>query len=92
MCKKGVERKSRRMAEADLRYSTERAFNAYGKPLEAVSTFKYLGWVMTVGDDDWLAVVGNLVKAQKNWGRLSRILSREGADKRVLGNFFKAVV
>ena len=31
-------------------------------------------------------------KARKNWGRLQGILSREGATKRVLGNFFKAVV
>ena len=47
---------------------------------------------MKAGDDDWPAVVGNLVKARKSWGRLSRILSREGADKRVSGNLFKAVV
>ena len=70
----------------------ERAFEAYGKPLETVSTFKYLGQVMTEGDDDWPAVAGNLVKARKSWGRLLRILSQEGADKRVSGNFFKAVV
>ena len=36
MFKKGAERKRRRMAEAELRYSTERAFEAYGKPLETV--------------------------------------------------------
>ena len=52
MCRKGAERKRRRMAEAELRYSTERAFEAYGKPLETVSTFKYLGQVMTAGDDN----------------------------------------
>ena len=33
-----------------------------------------------------------MVKSRKSWGRLSRILRREGADKRVSGNFFKAVV
>ena len=49
-CQKGAEQKRRRMAEAELRDSTERAFEAYGKPLETVSTFKYLGRVMTVGD------------------------------------------
>ena len=32
------------------------------------------------------------MKARKSWGRLSRILSREGADKRLSGNIFKAVV
>ena len=47
---------------------------------------------MTVGDDNWPAVAENLVKARKIWGRLTKILSREGAEKRVLGNFFRAVV
>ena len=75
-----------------MRNSTERAFDAYGKPLDNMSDFKYLGRVMTAGDDDWPAVAGNLSKARKSWGRLSRILFREGADARVLGNFFKAVV
>ena len=47
---------------------------------------------MKAGDEDWTAVAVNLVKARKIWGWLSRILSQEGADKRVSGNFFKAVV
>ena len=37
-------------------------------------------------------MAGNLGKAKKSWGRLQGILSREGATKRVPGNFFKAVV
>ena len=68
------------------------AFEAYGKQLEAVPSFKYLGRILTAGDDDWPAVAGNLGKARKRWGRPKRILSREGADKRVLGIFFKLVV
>ena len=68
------------------------AFDAYGKQLEAVHSFKYLGRIMTAGDDNWPAVAGHLVKAQKSWGRLTRILSREGADKRLSGTFFKTVV
>ena len=47
MCKKGAEQKKMRMTEAELRDSTERAFGAYGKQLETVSMFKYLGRVMT---------------------------------------------
>ena len=39
-----------------------------------------------------MAVAGNLQKARKSWGRMSRILSWEGADPKVLGHFFKAVV
>ena len=40
MCRKGAERKRQRMAEAELRDRTERAFEAYWKPLETVATFK----------------------------------------------------
>ena len=36
-------------------------------------------------------MVGNLGKARKSWGRLSWILSREGADPKVSVNFYKAV-
>ena len=46
---------------------------------------------MTEVDYDWLVVVGNLGKARKSWGRLSRIMSWEGADPKVSGNFYKAV-
>ena len=46
---------------------------------------------MRVGYNDWLAVVGNIGKAPKSWGQLSRILSREGADLKVSGIFYKAV-
>ena len=36
-------------------------------------------------------MVGNIGKARKSWGRLSRILRREGADTKVLGSFYKVV-
>ena len=78
--------------EEDLREISEQAFEAYGEPLECVMAFQYLGWVLTAGDDDWLAVVGNLGKSRKSWGRLSQILSQEGADPKVLGHFYKAVL
>ena len=69
----------------------ERAFEAYGEPLENITTFRYLRRVLTAGDNEWLAVVGNLGKARKSWGRLSQILSREGEDPKVLLKFYKAV-
>ena len=47
--------------------------------------------MLTAVEDDWLAVVGNLGKAQKSWGRLSRILNRKGDDTEVSGKFYKAV-
>ena len=92
MCRSGAERKRRKMAETELRESTEMAFEAYGKQLEVVPSFKYLGRIMTAGDDNWPAVAGSLGKAQKIWGQLTIILSREGADKWLSGTFFKVVV
>ena len=70
----------------------ERAFQAYGRPLETVNYFKYLGWVLTASDDDWPAVVGSLRKSRKIWAQMMRVLVREGANPRVSGTFFKAVV
>ena len=59
--------------------------------MENVTTFRYLGWVLTAVDDDWLAVVGNFGKARKSLERLSWILIREGADPKVSGSFYKAL-
>ena len=92
MCRSGANKKRRRLAEAEVRYSTEMDFEVYGKQIQSVPRFKYLGRILTEGDDDWPAVAGNLAKARKSWGRLQGILSREGATKRVSGTFFKAVV
>ena len=92
MCKRGSERKSRRLAEAEIRESMEMAFEVYGHQIHSVPRFTYLGRVMTAGDDDWPEVAGNLAKAQKSWGRMQGILRREGAMPRISGNFFKAVV
>ena len=62
----------------ETRESLEWDFDAYGEPIKNVSAFKYQGKVLTAGDNDWLAVVGNLGKARKSWGRLSRVLGWEG--------------
>ena len=77
---------------AEVRDSTEMACEVYGEKIETVPRFKYMGRILTKGDDDWPTVAGNLTKERKGWGRLQGILSREGATKRMSGNFFKAVV
>ena len=63
-CAKGAEQKRRWFVEAETRESLERAFEAYGEPIQNVLTFRYLGRVLTTGDDDWLVVVGNLGKVR----------------------------
>ena len=91
-CTNEVERKWRRLAEEEVRTSTERAFQAYGLPLNLVSSFKYLGRILTALKDKRTAVMGSLCKLRKKWARLSRILGREGANVRVPVTFFKVVV
>ena len=91
-CAKGEEIKRLRLAEMETRDNSERAFETYGEPIEEVLKFKYLGRFLTSTDDDWLAVVGNLNKARQSWGRLARVLSREGADPKVSQTFYIAVI
>ena len=91
-CSQGAERKRRRLASEEEREVATRAFSAYGRPLDIVTSFRYLGQVISTADDDWPEVVKNLARARAVWRRMSRILSREGAVAWVSGFFFKAVV
>ena len=50
-CDRGAERKRRWLAEEELRESLDRAFQAYVETLEILTAFRYLGRVMTEGDD-----------------------------------------
>ena len=73
-CAKGAERKRRRLAETETKENLEQAFSAYGKPMEAVTEFRYLGRLLMATDDDRPAVAGNIKKAQRSWGRLAWVL------------------
>ena len=63
-CRKGTEQNRRRLAETEMRENSERVFHTYGKPMEAVSEFCYLGRLLTATDDDWPAVARNIRKAR----------------------------
>ena len=69
----------------------ERAFSTYRQLMEAVLEFRYLGRILTAKEDDWPEVAGNIKKARRSWGRLARLLGREGADPKVSRNFYIAV-
>ena len=90
-CRTGTERKRRRLAEAEMQVTSERAFHAYGEQMRAVTEFRYLGRVLTDTDDDWPAVAGNIRKARAIWGRLGRVLGRKGADPKVSHSFYTSV-
>ena len=53
------------MAAEEARAVTSRSFSTYGIPLEMVTSFKYLGRVvLLLEDDDWPTVVQNIVKVR----------------------------
>ena len=59
----------------------------YGHPLIEVSSFKYLGRVLSDSDNNCMTVALNLRKEWKKWDLLSRVLVWEGADAWALGVF-----
>ena len=40
------------MAETETRENSERAFEAFGAPIESVTEFRYLGRIFTATDDN----------------------------------------
>ena len=61
--------------EEELQEILERSFHADGEPLDNVMSIIYLVWVLTVGDDNWSEVTGNLQKLRISWVRILRVLS-----------------
>ena len=82
MCKRGGEEET--AAGQDGNEGELRAgVNSIRETMEAVSEFRYLGRVLTVTDDDWPEVAGNIKKARRSWGRLDKVQGMEGAYHKV---------
>ena len=62
------------------------------RSLTHVSSFKYLGGILSASDDDWPAVVRNLIQERNKWAWRMQVLGREGEYERMLGMFYVAVV
>ena len=91
-CNQGAERNRQRLEAEEEREFTERAFSAYGRPLEMVTYFRYLGRVILAADNNWPEVVKKLSRSRDICRRMVRILCREGASLRVSGFFLKTVI
>ena len=63
-----------------------------GESIEKVDSFLYLGRWITVDDSDEMATINNIRKAQAKWKRMAPVLTREGAQPKVMASFYKAVV
>ena len=57
-----------------------------------VDLFKYWGRVLHWADEEWPAVRRNIGRAIQFWGRLGKLLRREGAYPIVSAEFYRAVV
>jgi len=88
----GQERKARREARQRTATAEEVIFTAYGTELDKVTSFKYLGRILSADDSDWPAIYLNLKKARSRWARVYRVLSRTEANPRVSGYFYKAII
>jgi hypothetical protein len=65
--------------DRDSQLALATQFYAYGKELERVAVFKYLGRLLACDDNDTQAMQGNLAKARKCWAWVSCVLRAENA-------------
>jgi len=92
LCIEGAARKEQHETAVAAGRALLERFTIYGEELERVETFKYLGRLLSMDDNDGPAVRANLLKARKSWARISRVLREESVPPRVAGMFYKAVV
>ena len=64
MCARGAERWMKRLQDEEAGLSTTVAFEAYVRPLEMVTLFKYLSRIIRESDNDWSVVVTNLKRGR----------------------------
>ena len=60
--------------------------------MEGVAKFKYLGRPLEQTDDNWPELRQNVKWAQRVWGRLVKMIIREGVESKVGGMFYRVVV
>ena len=74
----------------------EEMFSRTGKEeverIEGLEVFKYLGRLLDRSVDDWPEVLRNIRKARQVWGRLGKLLFREGGEPEVSEKFYRAVL
>ena len=92
LCRRGDQRKNRRLEEEEAWSGSEMVFKAYGHHLTMVSSLKYLCRVIPYSDDDWTEVVTNILNEWKTWARIFQVLGWEGMDTNTSGIFYKVVI
>ena len=68
------------------------AWEEEAERIERLEMFKYLGRLLDRSYEDHQAVLRNLRKARQVWGRVWRLLQREGSEQAVSEKFYRAIV
>ena len=89
--RRGKERKRHRLEEKETQAGTEMAITAYRILPAPVTSFKYLGGVLSAADDDLTLVVHNLWRSQYKWEHMYMLLSRKGVDALTLVRIYVTV-
>ena len=67
-------------------------FHIGDQPIQKVSSFKYLGRILSANDDDLPVVAANVRCARQCWGQVAQLLIQKGASSSTMSYFYKAVV
>ena len=71
---------------------TELSITACGIFIAPITSFDYLGIVLSSTEKDWTEVVHNLQRALQKGAQLTRVFSREGTGARRSGQTYFVVV
>ena len=88
----GEEMKRSCLEEEEERVGDEAAITAYWTLLAPITSFNYLGRILSAANDDWPEVVRNLWREWQKWAWLTRVLIREDTYDRTLGQIYLEVV
>ena len=88
-CAREAEPKRRRREEEELWESSERDFQAYGKPLENLTAFKYLGRVMTAGGGRLAGSGRQPTKCEEELGEVVEYFEPGGGGPESIGSLFQ---
>ena len=91
-CKDGAERIRKEEMRILQEAAQAQAFTADGELLERVDIFKYLGRWLEEEDDDCVTIDANIKKARKRWNQVHPVLARDGANARIMGRAYVAIL
>jgi hypothetical protein len=92
LCRQGAKRNKQRMQDLQCIQASQRTFSIQNQPIETVTSFRYIGRIITSSNSDWEAAKFNLHKARTRWMNISRILTRTSASPRISSLFYKATI